>query len=135
MRLFYGIIITLLLGGCSSTASEPISTSAMEKFLDDSEYMIEILETAYWDGFRELSFDEEREFIAYIALYDSDSDFQKRADDTNISLIATNISLAQLYLGSEGTAVGENNPKSDFVKSKDDAEKYLKEAMTEYLIE
>ncbi|MGD7021501.1 hypothetical protein ACQCVK_02850 [Rossellomorea vietnamensis] len=127
------LAVVILLVGCASTSSEPLDTSEIEEFIDDSEYMIEILETAYWDGFRELTYEEEREAISYAANYDKDSDFQERADDPTISLIVTNISMMELLLGNTGTVVGDNNPKSEYVEYRTEAEKDISEARENYI--
>ncbi|MBT2724362.1 hypothetical protein [Bacillus sp. ISL-46] len=133
MRRFAYLLIFLLLNGCAST--EPPSTTEMKKFIDDTQYMIKILESAYSEGMRELTYEEEREAVAYEANYDKSSDFQKKTDDPSISLIVSNLSLMKLTLGNTGTVVGDNDPKMDFLKYRSDVGTELTEAKSKYIEE
>ena len=77
MRFFKIIILFIMvfsLVACEKPA--PLTKGEIQKFIDDSEYVLSVLETARFDGFRELTLDEEREFIAYEANYGDETDFQ-----------------------------------------------------------
>lgn len=110
---------------CEKTA--PLTKEEIQKFIDDSEYVLAILETARFDDFRELTLDEEREFIAYEANYGDETDFQKATDNTTIKLLVTELSLMKLQLGDTGTVVGDYNPKEDYLSYKESVNKDLED--------
>ncbi|MEH7374468.1 hypothetical protein [Neobacillus drentensis] len=133
MKKFVYLLMFMLLTGCAST--EPPSDSEFKKFFDDTEFMVGILETAYNDGMRELTFEEEREAVAYEANYDESSEFQKKTDDPSISIVVSMVSLMKLSLGKTGTVIGDNDPNKDFLEYSSELRTELTEAKSKFLEE
>lgn len=106
---------------------DPLTKEEIQKFIDDSEYVLSVLETARLDGFRELTIDEEREFLAYEANYGDETDFQKATSNSTIKLLVAELSLMKLQLGDTGTVVGDYDPKKDYLSYKESVNKDMKD--------
>jgi hypothetical protein len=109
---FVFILLTGLLAGCGP---KPPPDEELEQFYSDSEFVLSILYQAFSEGRDKLTFDEEREMVAYEAYYGTDSDFRKSVRDPNIKMISTGLSLMESYLGSVSTKVGNNNSDKKFL--------------------
>lgn len=114
-----------LLSGCGKSNST--SKEEMDKFLSDSEKIYSLLESAKQEGMRELSFDEDREFVAYEVTYDSETEFQKGADNPVMSLIVTNLSMMRLQLGKTTTGVGVEDSLKEYNIAKESVNKDIAE--------
>lgn len=128
LKMIVLIFMAFSMVACEKPA--PLTKEEIQKFIDDSEYVLSVLETARLDGFRELTIDEEREFLAYEANYGDETDFQKATDNTTIKLLVAELSLMKSQLGDTGTVVGDYNPKEDYLSYKESVNKYLEEMKT-----
>ncbi|MCM3573263.1 hypothetical protein M3172_08655 [Mesobacillus subterraneus] len=126
LKLIILLFVVFSMVACEKPAP-PLTKEEIQKFIDDSKYILSLLENARMDGFRELTFDEEREFLAYEVNYGSETDFQTAADNPTVSLIVSEISLMKLELGNTGTVVGNYNPKESYLMSKESLNEYMLE--------
>lgn len=119
------LFVLTLLSGCGKPNSP--SKGEMEKFLSDSENIYSLLETAKQDGMRDLTFEEEREFVAYEVAYDTETEFLKAADNPIISLIVINLSMMKSQLGKTETIDGADDPLQEYNVAKESVNKDIAE--------